>query len=191
MSKNKVAIGAAAAGVACGVVTAGVAAAGCAAAVGAAAGAYQASKKCNGKGAGCYGQEAAVGGAASLVGAAAGRAAARGVGALRAGRAAEGGVSLSLRYKEGWTAAQRAAADTKVEALNNAASSGALRVSAVERTGTSAASRYSRTGGSIPRGADVDHTIDLQLGGLDDVANMSPLDASVESTGVVCEAITT
>lgn len=67
----------------------------------------------------------------------------------------------------------------KVAALNNAAGGGGLRVTAVERSGTSAASRYSRAGGDIPRGADVDHTIDLQLGGLDDLANMSPLNFSV------------
>lgn len=89
------------------------------------------------------------------------------------------GVSLSLRYKAGWSAAQRSAADAKVAALNDAAEAGALRVTPVQRSGTSAASRYRSAGGTIPRGADVDHTIDLQLGGLDDIANMSPLDLSV------------
>lgn len=97
----------------------------------------------------------------------------------RTGVAAEDGVSLSLKYKEGWSATQRAAADTKVGALNDAASNGGLRVTQVERSGTSAASRYRSAGGTVPRGADVDHTIDLQIGGLDDIANMSPLDLSV------------
>ncbi|QRP49086.1 DNRLRE domain-containing protein [Amycolatopsis sp. FDAARGOS 1241] len=93
--------------------------------------------------------------------------------------AVEGGASLSLRYKPGWNAAQRSAADAKVAALNEAAGAGGLRVTPVKRVGTSPASRYRRAGGIVPSGADVDHTIDLQLGGLDDVANMNPLDLSV------------
>ncbi len=32
---------------------------------------------------------------------------------------------------------------------------------------------------SVPKGSDVDHIIDLQLGGADDILNMNPLDASV------------
>jgi len=84
-----------------------------------------------------------------------------------------------LKYKDGWWAARRAAADSKVSALNDAAGSGGLRVTQVERSGTSAASRFSRAGGDIPSGADVGHTIDLQLGGLDDLSNMSRLNFSV------------
>jgi len=97
----------------------------------------------------------------------------------REAAAAEDGVSLTLKYNPGWDAAQRAAADTKVGALNDAARSGGLRVTQVERSGTSAASRYSRAGRDIPSGSDIDHTIDLQLGGLDVLGNMGPLDASV------------
>lgn len=96
-----------------------------------------------------------------------------------ADQAAEGGLSLSLKYKPGWDAAQHAAADAKVGALNDAARSGGLRATQVERSGTSAASRYSRAGGNIPAGADIDHTIDLQLGGQDELGNMSPLNFSV------------
>ena len=96
-----------------------------------------------------------------------------------AANAAADGVSLSPRYKPGWTPAQQAAADAKVAALNDAAQAGGLRVTTVQRSGTSASSRYQSAGGTVPRGADVDHVIDLQLGGLDDIANMSPLDASV------------
>lgn len=96
-----------------------------------------------------------------------------------AANAVDDGVSLSLRYKPGWNSAQRSAADAKVAALNDAAGAGALRVTPVQRAGTSASSRYRSAGGTVPRGADVDHTIDLQLGGLDDIANMSPLDMSV------------
>jgi filamentous hemagglutinin len=84
-----------------------------------------------------------------------------------------------LKYKPGWSAEQIAAADGKVASLNQAAQNGELVLTPVQRSGTSAASRYRSAGNSVPPGADVDHVIDLQLGGLDDVVNMSPLNASV------------
>ncbi|MBC8060374.1 MAG: hypothetical protein H7Y18_06885 [Clostridiaceae bacterium] len=38
---------------------------------------------------------------------------------------------------------------------------------------------------SVPSGKDIDHTLDLQLGGADDILNMNPLDLSVNrSLGV-------
>lgn len=43
----------------------------------------------------------------------------------------------------------------------------------------SAGSRYRSAGGVVPRGSDIDHVIDLQLGGADDILNMNPLDMSV------------
>ncbi|WP_080402663.1 hemagglutinin repeat-containing protein [Burkholderia ubonensis] len=85
------------------------------------------------------------------------------------------GVDLSLRYKSGWTDAQKAAADAKVKALNDADTV----VTPVQRSGTSASTRYRTSGGAVPAGNDVDHTIDLQLGGKDVVQNMAPLDQSV------------
>jgi filamentous hemagglutinin len=85
------------------------------------------------------------------------------------------GVDVLLRYKDSWTDAQRAAADAKVQALTGAD----LTVTPVQRSGTSASSRYKAAGGTIPQGSDVDHTIDLQLGGADTVSNMAPLDSSV------------
>ncbi|WP_152495096.1 hemagglutinin repeat-containing protein [Paraburkholderia kururiensis] len=85
------------------------------------------------------------------------------------------GVDLSLKYKEGWTDAQRAAADAKIQALNSAD----LVVTPVERSGTSASRRYKAAGGNVPAGSDVDHPVDLQLGGKDHVPNMAPLDSSV------------
>ncbi len=87
----------------------------------------------------------------------------------------DNGVDLSLRYKPGWTDAQKAAADAKVDALNNADTV----VTPVQRSGTSASARYKSSGGTVPAGHDVDHTIDLQLGGKDVVQNMAPLDQSV------------
>jgi hypothetical protein len=93
-----------------------------------------------------------------------------------AANGAADGVSLTLKYKDGWSAAQRAAADAKVAALNSADN---LVVTQVQRAGTSAGSRYRSAGGVVPRGSDVDHVIDLQLGGADDILNMNPLDMSV------------
>ena len=86
---------------------------------------------------------------------------------------------MTLHYRDGWTEAQRAAADAKVGSLNKAAEAGELSVTSAERSGTSAASRYRSAGNEIPSGSDVDHVRDLQLGGVDDVSNMSPLNSSV------------
>jgi hypothetical protein len=52
-------------------------------------------------------------------------------------------------------------------------------VSQVERAGTSVSSVFRAAGGEVPPGMDVDHMIDLQLGGADDPWNTSPLDYSV------------
>ena len=83
---------------------------------------------------------------------------------------------VSLTYKPGWTAAQRAAADQKVALLSQTRT---VVVDSVERATASASRRYRSSGGSVPVGSDVDHVVDLQLGGADTVANMSPLDSSV------------
>ena len=91
-------------------------------------------------------------------------------------------VDIELKYKEGWTAEQRAEADAKVQALSEAYTV----KTQVERKGT-ASTTYKATYGanSVPTGYDVDHTIDLQLGGANDILNMNPLDKSVNrSLGV-------
>ena len=88
---------------------------------------------------------------------------------------ARGGVDLALKYKPGWTAEQMAEADAKVEILNNSETV----VTQVERSGTSAAIRYRQSEGIVPSGNDVDHMVDLQLGGADILSNMWPLDSSV------------
>jgi filamentous hemagglutinin len=93
-----------------------------------------------------------------------------------ANSASNGGVDLHLHYKPGWSSSQRAAAQQKVTALSNGDT---VVVHNPGRSGTSAASRYRSAGGTIPSGSDVDHVIDLQLGGADTIANMQPLDASV------------
>ena len=88
-----------------------------------------------------------------------------------------GSVDIELKYKDGWTAAQKAEADAKVKALSDATT---VKTPA-NRGGTSAFSRYKSAydKSSVPSGYDVDHTIDLQLEGADDILNMNPLDMSV------------
>ena len=98
-----------------------------------------------------------------------------GSGARVAVAAESAGVDLALKYKPGWTVAQRAEADLKVQLLTD----GQTVVSQSTRSGTSAASRYRTAGNQIPAGNDIDHAIDLQLGGLDTLSNMSPLNSSV------------
>lgn len=39
--------------------------------------------------------------------------------------------------------------------------------------------RFKKAGGKVAEGEDVDHTIELQVGGADEVSNMKPLDKSV------------
>lgn len=82
-----------------------------------------------------------------------------------------------MKYKEGWGAAQKAEADAKVKALSEAFT----KKTEVKRAAASAGRRYRSVFGrnSVPKGYDVDHIIDLQLGGLDDISNMVPLDRSV------------
>ncbi len=91
-------------------------------------------------------------------------------------RAAEE-FDIELKYKDGWTDVQKAEADAKVKALSEATT---VKTPA-KRTGTSAASRYKSAYGkdSIPSGYDIDHTVELQLGGADDILNLNPLEKSV------------
>lgn len=86
---------------------------------------------------------------------------------------------LSLRYGKDWTKEQRRAADEKVKAYWEKAQEGKLQKTLSQRSGTSASLRYKKAGGTVPGGADLDHTIDLQLGGIDDLSNMKQLDSSV------------
>ena len=92
-------------------------------------------------------------------------------------------LKLQRKYKDGWTAEQRSEADAKVKALSDATTIKTF----VRRSGSSATARYKSVYGneSVPKGYDVDHIIDLQLGGADDIFNMNPLDMSVNrSLGV-------
>jgi hypothetical protein len=85
------------------------------------------------------------------------------------------GVDLALKHKPGWTATQQAEATAKAQTLNDSETS----VTQVDRTGSSATRRYRQAKGVIPEGSDVDHVVDLQLGGADTLSNMRPLNSSV------------
>ena len=86
-------------------------------------------------------------------------------------------VDVNLKYKKNWTPEQIAEADAKVKAL----SEGATIKTPVDRSGTSARAIYKKVYGenSIPEGYDVDHVIDLQLGGSKTLDNFALLDRSV------------
>ena len=89
----------------------------------------------------------------------------------------DGTYDAELSYKEDWTPGQRAEADAKCKALSDADTV----KTKVERN-DSPSVEYKKAFGkdSIPAGKDIDHTIDLQLGGNPDVkVNGKPLDKSV------------
>ena len=89
----------------------------------------------------------------------------------------DGTYDAELSYKEDWTPGQRAEADAKCKALSKADTAKTIP----ERGSTSASKKYKNEYGenSVLKTQDVDHTIDLQLGGIDDIHNMNPLDKSV------------
>lgn len=91
------------------------------------------------------------------------------------------GPSLEVKYKDGWSAAQQAEMDRKIDGFNRALEEeGFTRTTPVPRD--PAVRRefldtldLDRT----PQNTQVDHTRDLQAGGKDEVANMQILDSSV------------
>jgi hypothetical protein len=87
-------------------------------------------------------------------------------------------IFLLLFYKVGWTAEQREAADRKASRLNVEAVAGLL-FACVACRGPSASRLFRLAGKTVLRGTDVDHIVDLQLGGSDDLHNLEPLDRSV------------
>ncbi|WP_292157701.1 hypothetical protein [Mesorhizobium sp.] len=85
------------------------------------------------------------------------------------------GHDLHLYYMPEWDAAQRAAADLKVQLLTDSETV----VSTSVRGSKSARKMFEEAGNEIPAGSDVDHGIDLQLGGSHTVSNLAVLDSSV------------
>ncbi|HVX91018.1 MAG TPA: hypothetical protein VHC20_05345, partial [Candidatus Paceibacterota bacterium] len=86
-----------------------------------------------------------------------------------------GGFDLSLKYKPSWNAAQRAEADVKVQFLSESETV----VTSSNRSGTASAVDRYRATEQVPSARDVDHKVDLQLGGTTGTSNLNSLDASV------------
>ena len=86
-------------------------------------------------------------------------------------------IDINLKYKKGWSAENVREADAKLIALSEA---NTLKTP-VNRSGTSARAMYKKAYGnnSIPKGYDVDHIIDIQLGGSTTLDNLAPLNQSV------------
>jgi RHS repeat-associated protein len=87
---------------------------------------------------------------------------------------ADDSVDLDLKYKDNWTNEQRAAADSKAEALTNADT----QVTRDYERGGSTQREY-RSDNNLDSSEDADHIIELQLGGSDTADNMQGLDKSV------------
>lgn len=87
----------------------------------------------------------------------------------------DGTYDVELSHKEDWTPQQRVEADIKCKALTEA---NTVKTNVSGKRDATKTSRY-RKDNNILSNQDVDHTIDLQLGGIDDMTNMSGLDRSV------------
>ena len=85
------------------------------------------------------------------------------------------GIDLTLKYKSDWTEAQRAEATAKAQILNDASTV----VTNSDRSGTAAATSRYRQAEQPPAGRDIDHMVDLQLGGSKQIDNLWSLDSSV------------
>ncbi|MEE0345696.1 MAG: HNH endonuclease signature motif containing protein [Adlercreutzia sp.] len=82
-----------------------------------------------------------------------------------------------LKKKDIWDEIQMSQATRKARDLSRADTA---KTKPGDRNGSASKKYKDEYGpGSVPDGYDVDHVIDLQLGGIDHVSNMRPLDASV------------
>jgi hypothetical protein len=90
-------------------------------------------------------------------------------------KVSDGVYDITLKFKSGWTKSQREAAVEKAQALTNASTK--VVKNPARKPGTRKV--FEKAGGKIKGSEDVDHVIDLQLDGADDVMNMKGLDSSV------------
>jgi len=89
----------------------------------------------------------------------------------------ENPIDVHLKYKQEWTDEQRVQADAKLQAL----SEGYTEKSITQKQRKPLKETFLKINNldRIPEGYDLDHIIDLQLGGLDDIMNTQLLDRSV------------
>ncbi|KAA1247219.1 polymorphic toxin-type HINT domain-containing protein [Aquimarina sp. RZ0] len=87
----------------------------------------------------------------------------------------DGVYDLTLKFKDDWSKTQKKVAKEKAEALTKAPTK--VVKSPARKSGTR--KTFKKKGGKVKKGQDVDHTVELQLGGVDDVSNMKALDSSV------------
>jgi RHS repeat-associated protein len=89
-------------------------------------------------------------------------------------------IRLNVRYNPGWGKSQRIAAAKKIKALNQACGKGLAVVTKPIRSGKNVRDIFKKAGGAIGAGQDVDHILDLQLGGCGSCpTNLQGLDSSV------------
>ncbi len=97
-------------------------------------------------------------------------------GTVKAIRMPDGSIDLVLRKKAVWNDSQVAQAVQKAKKLSEADT---RVVPSSEINRNSKIAKEYRNRNKISSNFDIDHVIDLQLGGVDDVSNMSALDRSV------------
>ncbi|UVW28434.1 LysM peptidoglycan-binding domain-containing protein [Massilia sp. H6] len=85
------------------------------------------------------------------------------------------GIDITLKFKPEWTDAQRADAIVKAQILNDAPTV----VTKSDRSGTAGAMDRYRKAVEAPAKSDIDHRVDLQLGGSKAIENLGWLDSSV------------
>lgn len=84
-------------------------------------------------------------------------------------------VNIEVKMMEGWTPEQQGAAMDKINKINNANPTVTTDIT----RGSNTRGRFQKAGGNVTASQDVDHILDLQLGGADEFWNMQGLDKSV------------
>jgi hypothetical protein len=85
-------------------------------------------------------------------------------------------VNIELKMKRGWTPEQQAEARAKVASVNG------LNPTVVETPAerpSNLRGQFKKAGGQVTSSQDVDHILDLQLGGTNDFSNLQGLNSSV------------
>ncbi|MEZ5442498.1 MAG: RHS repeat-associated core domain-containing protein [Lysobacterales bacterium] len=77
----------------------------------------------------------------------------------------DGLKGLSLRIRSWWTNEEKQYGRAKINCLKRAARDGRLVKTTPRRTGTASSHYSAATGAAVPPGQEVDHLVDLQLGG--------------------------